>query len=141
VRIPSNVSIIATPSQPNISDQFNLTCVVWVNRAVVDISVEVDIQWTAIQPSDRISISNVTRNQHGYRRSLLIREVLVNDSRSYVCNAIISPTLSMGFIEKFVNSSSHELILGITTLIMLTIIKLYTNSSFNFSSSSTNAVW
>ena len=114
------MSIIASPSQPNISDQFNLTCVVWVNSTVVDVSVRVDIQWsrTAIQASDHISISEVTRNEHGYQRSILITEVLISDARSYICDVTISPnSSSTEFIDNFVNSSSHELILGIIIII------------------------
>ena len=121
VQISSTVSIIATPSQPNISNSLNLTCLVLVNSTVVDVDVQVDIQWTAIQPSDRISISEVTRNQYGYQKSLLIRKVLIDDAKSYICNVTISPnSSSMEFIENFVNSSSHELILGIVITITYT---------------------
>ena len=108
------MSIIANPSQPNISDPFNLTCVVWINSTVIDVDIHVDIQWIEIQPSNYILISNnITRDQHRYQKSLLIREVSVNDARSYICNVTISPTVSsVEFIENFVYSSSHELILG-----------------------------
>ena len=56
-----------------------------------------DIQWTEIQPSNHISIG---RDQHRYQKSLLIREVSVDDARSYIYNVIISPTVSsVEFIE------------------------------------------